>query len=109
MAPITPLVITHAFGGGGGGGGGAGGGGGGAGSGGGGGYFVGDPYVGAYGSSYGDRLGTRVFQIRRVHKGWVGRSGFSYGAFDQFHQRAPRPGWHVRRHASHQRNFHRPH
>jgi len=125
MAAITPPVITHAGGAGGAGGGmggGAGGMGGGAGGvggdAGGGGYAVGYPFAGTHGWSYQNRFGTRVFRIRRNHNpwfgggfggGWFGGGSFGSGAFVRFDQRAPQPGWHVRRHATHLRDVQRSH
>ena len=72
----------------------------------------------AHGWSYQNRFGTRVFRIRRNHNlwfgggfggGWFGGGPFGSGAFVRFHQRAPQPGWHVRRHATHQRDVHPSH
>ena len=109
MAPIAPLVITHAFahGGGGGGGGGAGGGGGGAGGGagsggsggasgtgaagavggpgagsstGGGGHgYDVGPYAGTHRWFYQNHFGTRVFRIRWGKRPWFGSRWFGFG------------------------------
>ncbi len=45
-----------------------------------------------------------MFQVQRSHKAWLGS-----GAFDSFRHRARQSGWHVRRHASHERDFHGSH
>ena len=90
MAAITPPVITYAGGGAGGAGGGMGGGAGGVGGdAGGGGYAVGYPFAGTHGG--------------------FGGGSFGSGAFVRFDQRAPQPGWHVRRHATHLRDVQRSH
>jgi len=123
MAAITPPVITHAGGAGGAGGGmgggaggmggGAGGMGGGAGGvggdAGGGGYAVGYPFAGTHGWSYQNRFDTRVFRIRRNHNPGFGGGSFGSSAFVRFDRRAPQPGWHVRRHATHLRDVQRSH
>jgi hypothetical protein len=114
MATITPPVITHAGGAGGmgGGAGGMGGGAGGSGSAGGvggGGYAVGYPFAGTHGWSYQNRFDTRVFRIRRNHNPGFGGGSFGSSAFVRFDRRAPQPGWHVRRHATHLRDVQRSH
>ena len=111
MAAITPPVITHAGGAGGmgGGAGGSGSAGGVGGDAGGGGYAVGYPFAGTHGWSYQNRFDTRVFRIRRNHNPGFGGGSFGSSAFVRFDRRAPQPGWHVRRHATHLRDVQRSH
>ena len=137
MAPIVPLLITHAFahagGGGGAGAGGAGaseaggagvgagaGAGGGSGaastSGGGHGYDVRLSYAGTHGWFYQNHFGTRVFRIQRRHQPWFSSHWFGFGdawfgsaLFGRYHARAPHRGWPVRREATHVRDSQRTH
>jgi hypothetical protein len=51
------------------------------------------PFAGAYGWSYRNRLGTKVFQSQ---KAWFGGGGFGYVTSAPFRQRATQARWHSR-------------